>query len=265
LSNRFGFSEDGSRQDQLTLSSVELQIEGSAGSGAGMAEPTDVTTDLVVIPGTLEVRRDRGLTHATAWKRFVKRAIDVVGGVLLTLLLAPILVVTAIAIRVSSRGPVLYVQVRVGKGGRHFRMLKFRSMRRQAHDDRDDVIHLNEVSGPVFKIRDDPRLTRVGRLMRKLSIDELPQLMNVIAGQMSLVGPRPPLPEEYETYGPRERRRLSVRPGLTCIWQVSGRSDLNFERWIDLDLEYIDTWSFRQDLKLLLLTIPAVLSGRGAY
>jgi lipopolysaccharide/colanic/teichoic acid biosynthesis glycosyltransferase len=117
----------------------------------------------------------------------------------------------------------------------------------------------------VFKIRDDPRLTRVGRLIRKLSIDELPQLMNVIAGQMSLVGPRPPLPEEYATYDPRARRRLSVRPGLTCIWQVSGRSDLDFRRWVDMDLEYIDTWSFGQDLKLLLLTIPAVLSGRGAY
>jgi lipopolysaccharide/colanic/teichoic acid biosynthesis glycosyltransferase len=144
-------------------------------------------------------------------------------------------------------------------------MMKFRSMRRQAHDDRNNVIHLNEVSGPVFKIREDPRLTRVGRLMRKLSIDELPQLMNVIGGQMSLVGPRPPLPEEYETYGPRERRRLSVRPGLTCIWQVSGRSDVDFESWVNMDLEYIDTWTFRQDLKLLLLTVPAVLSRRGAY
>jgi lipopolysaccharide/colanic/teichoic acid biosynthesis glycosyltransferase len=265
LSNRFGFSEDGPREDQLTLSSVEVQIAGTAGSGAGSAEPTGVATDLIVIPGTPDVRSDRGLTYARGWKRFVKRAIDVVGGVLLMLLLAPILVVTAIAIRVSSRGSVLYVQIRVGKGGRPFRMLKFRSMSRQAHDDRDNVIHLNEVSGPVFKIREDPRLTRVGRYVRKLSIDELPQLMNVVAGQMSLVGPRPPLPEEYATYGPRERRRLSVRPGLTCIWQVSGRSDLDFERWVDMDLEYIDTWSFRQDLKLLLLTIPAVLSGRGAY
>jgi lipopolysaccharide/colanic/teichoic acid biosynthesis glycosyltransferase len=265
LSNRFGFSEDGSRQDQLTLSTVEVQIDGIAGSGAGRPEPTGVTTDLVVIPGTPDVDSDRGLTHARAWKRFIKRAIDVVGGVLLIVLIAPILVFTAVAIRVSSRGAVLYVQVRVGKGGRPFRMLKFRSMRRQAHDDRDNMIHLNEVSGPVFKIREDPRLTRVGRLMRKLSIDELPQLMNVIAGQMSLVGPRPPLPEEYETYGPRERRRLSVRPGLTCIWQVSGRSDVDFESWVDMDLEYIDTWSFGQDLKLLLLTIPAVLSGRGAY
>jgi len=265
LGNRFGFSEGASRQDQLTLSSVEVQIDGTAGSGAGRAEPTGVTTDLVVIPGTPDVRWDRGLTHARAWQRFIKRAIDVVGSLMLIVLLAPILVVTAIAIRVSSRGSVLYVQVRVGKGGRTFRMLKFRSMRRQAHDDRDNVIHLNEVSGPVFKIRDDPRLTRVGRLMRKLSIDELPQLMNVIAGQMSLVGPRPPLPEEYAIYGPRERRRLSVRPGLTCIWQVNGRSDVDFESWVDMDLEYIDTWSFGQDLKLLLLTITAVLSGRGDY
>jgi lipopolysaccharide/colanic/teichoic acid biosynthesis glycosyltransferase len=265
LGNRFGFSGHGSRQDQLTLSSVEVQTDGTAGSGAGRTEPTGVTTDLVVIPGTPDVRSDRGLTHARAWKRFVKRAIDVVGSLTLIVLLAPILVVTAIAIRVSSRGSVLYVQVRVGKGGRPFRMLKFRSMRRQAHDDRDHVIHLNEVSGPVFKIREDPRLTRVGRLIRKLSIDELPQLLNVIAGQMSLVGPRPPLLEEYAIFGPRERRRLSVRPGLTCIWQVSGRSDVDFESWVDMDLEYIDTWSFGQDLKLLLLTIPAVLSGRGAY
>jgi lipopolysaccharide/colanic/teichoic acid biosynthesis glycosyltransferase len=264
LSNRFGFT-DGSRQDQLTLSFVEVQIDGTAGSGAARAEPNGVTADLVLIPGTPDVRSVRGLTHARAWKRFVKRAIDVVGGVLLIVLLAPILVVTAIAIWVSSRGSVLYVQVRVGKGGRPFRMLKFRSMRRLAHDDRDNMIHLNEVSGPVFKIREDPRLTRVGRLMRKLSIDELPQLLNVIAGQMSLVGPRPPLPEEYAIYSPRERRRLSVRPGLTCIWQVSGRSDVDFESWVDMDLEYIDTWSFGQDLKLLLLTIPAVLSGRGAY
>ena len=270
MSDRFAFSGDGPRHDQLTLSSVDqAQVERAVGSGAGRGagrtEATDVTADIVVIPGTPDVRRSTGLLHARPWKRFVKRAIDVAGGLLLMVVLAPILLVTAIAIRVSSRGPVLYVQVRVGKGGRSFRMLKFRSMRRQAHDDRDDVIHLNEVSGPVFKIREDPRLTRVGRLIRKLSIDELPQLMNVVVGQMSLVGPRPPLPEEYETYGLRERRRLSVRPGLTCIWQVSGRSDLDFERWVDMDLRYIDTWTFWLDLKLLLLTIPAVLSGRGAY
>jgi lipopolysaccharide/colanic/teichoic acid biosynthesis glycosyltransferase len=260
LSERFVSSGDSARPDQLTLSSLEqVRVDGS---GAGRAA-TELTAELVVIPGTPEVTR--GLLHARPWKRVVKRATDIVGGVLLLVLLSPILLVTAIAIRVSSRGPVLYVQVRVGKGGRSFRMLKFRSMRRQAHDDRGDVIHLNEVSGPVFKIREDPRLTPVGRLIRKLSIDELPQLMNVVAGQMSLVGPRPPLPEEYDTYGPRERRRLSVRPGLTCIWQVSGRSDLDFERWVDMDLRYIDTWTFWLDLKLLLLTIPAVLSGRGAY
>lgn len=263
MSKRFIPSEDGLRQDQFTLSSIEeAQIDGS---GAGIGRSTGVTADLVVIPATRDVRRNRGLAQATAWKRFGKRAFDLVGGLALIILLAPVLLVAAIAIRVSSRGPVLFVQVRVGKGGRRFRMLKFRSMRRQAHDERDNVIHLNEVSGPVFKIRDDPRLTRVGRLMRKLSIDELPQLANVIAGHMSLVGPRPPLPEEYETYGPRERRRLSVRPGLTCIWQVSGRSDVDFDSWVDMDLQYIDTWTFRQDLELLLLTIPAVLSGRGAY
>ena len=144
-------------------------------------------------------------------------------------------------------------------------MFKFRSMKVEAHEDRDEILHLNELEGPVFKIRDDPRVTRVGRAIRKLSIDELPQLLNVLAGDMSLVGPRPPLPEEYETYGPRERQRLAVKPGITCIWQVSGRSDLDFETWVDMDLEYIEGWTIRQDLKLLVLTIPAVLSGRGAY
>jgi lipopolysaccharide/colanic/teichoic acid biosynthesis glycosyltransferase len=266
LTNRFVFPGEGHRQEQLSLSSVEeARANGSAGSGAGREEPEGVMADLVIIPGSSNARRDRGLAHAKAGTRLIKRAIDLVGSLVLIVVLSPILLATTIAIRVSSRGPVLFLQVRVGRGGRNFRMLKFRSMRQQAHDDRDEVIHLNEVSGPVFKIREDPRLTRVGRLIRKLSIDELPQLANVVAGHMSLVGPRPPLPDEYEAYSPRERRRLSVRPGLTCIWQVSGRSDVDFERWVAMDLQYIDTWTLWLDLKLMLLTIPAVLSGRGAY
>jgi lipopolysaccharide/colanic/teichoic acid biosynthesis glycosyltransferase len=261
------FSAGSPGHDRFTLASVEeAQIDGLAGSGAAIRElSTDLIADLVVVPTSPGVRRDRGLLHATGWKRFLKRAIDVVGSIVLIILLAPVLVLSAIAIRVSSRGPVLYVQARIGREGRPFRMLKFRSMTRQAHDGRDHVIHLNEASGPVFKIRDDPRITRVGRLIRKVSIDELPQLINVLVGHMSLVGPRPPLPEEYRTYGPKARRRMSVRPGLTCTWQVNGRSDVDFNTWVDMDLEYIDTWTFRQDLKLLLLTIPAVLSGRGAY
>ncbi len=259
---------DGPLRDQLSLSSVEsaARIDGLAGSGAvGSDTLIDLSADIVVISALGVDLRRRGLLQATQWQRFAKRAFDVVGSFVLFTLFSPVVLVTAIAIRTTSRGPMLYIQERVGRDGRHFRMLKFRSMRVQAHDDRHHVIHLNEVSGPVFKIRDDPRLTKVGRLIRKLSIDELPQLINVFKGDMSLVGPRPPLPEEYEEYGPKEQRRLSVRPGLTCIWQVNGRSDLDFDTWVDMDLEYIDTWTFRQDLKLLLMTIPAVLSARGAY
>jgi lipopolysaccharide/colanic/teichoic acid biosynthesis glycosyltransferase len=208
---------------------------------------------------------ERASLVARPWQLVAKRAIDVVGSTILLVTLLPVLLATAAAIALTSRGPVLFVHDRVGKGGRHFSMLKFRSMRIGAHDDLEHVRHLNEVAGPIFKIRNDPRITRVGRVIRKLSIDELPQLLNVLKGDMSLVGPRPPLPEEYATYGPRERGRLDVRPGLTCTWQVSGRSDLDFETWVEMDLEYIRDWSLRRDLVLMAKTVPAVLSRRGAY
>jgi exopolysaccharide biosynthesis polyprenyl glycosylphosphotransferase len=195
----------------------------------------------------------------------LKRAIDIVGSFVCLVLLLPLLLATALTVALTSRGPVLYVQERIGLGGRTFKMLKFRSMYANADEDRHELIHLNECEGPVFKLRDDPRITTVGRAIRKLSIDELPQLLNVLRGDMSLVGPRPPLPEEVVSYGPRERARLLVTPGITCIWQVKGRSDLDFDTWVDLDLEYIRTWSPWLDVKLLALTVPAVLSGRGAY
>jgi exopolysaccharide biosynthesis polyprenyl glycosylphosphotransferase len=224
----------------------------------------DLTSDVLALPATAE-RGVGGLANAGPLQLALKRVIDVVGSALMIVLLSPLFLVSALAIRVSSTGPALFRQERVGKDGRLFRMYKFRSMRLSAHDERDEVVHLNEARGPVFKIRDDPRLTTVGRVIRKLSIDELPQLFNVLRGDMSLVGPRPPLLEEVETYEPHELRRLSVRPGITCIWQVSGRSDLEFETWVEMDLEYIDTWTLRRDLELLLRTLPAVLSGRGAY
>jgi len=206
-----------------------------------------------------------GLLDAAAWQVLVKRVADLIGGMLLITLLLPIMLIAALLVRMTSPGPALYVQERIGRNGERFRMYKFRSMRRGAHLTREELRNLNEVSGPVFKIRRDPRITTVGRWLRRLSIDELPQLINVLRGDMSLVGPRPPLPEEYVTYTDRERERLSVKPGLTCIWQISGRSDLDFRTWVEMDLEYIATWNLRRDLRILLLTIPAVFSGRGAY
>ena len=206
-----------------------------------------------------------GLLSARRWQLVVKRLVDVVGSIVLLLLLLPIWAVTVIAIGMSSRGSALYAQERIGRDGKPFKMLKFRSMRVGAHEGREAVMHLNQATGPTFKINDDPRITRVGRLIRKWSIDELPQLINVVLGDMSLVGPRPPLPDEYETYDARERGRLAVTPGVTCIWQISGRSDLDFETWVAMDLEYIETWNVRKDFEILLGTIPAVLSARGAY
>lgn len=207
-----------------------------------------------------------GLLAAPLWQRAAKRLIDLVGSLTLLIVLSPLLLVTALAIRLTSRGPVIYAQRRIGKDGRPFTMLKFRSMIRGAHDVRYLHAHRNRhTSGPVFKIPEDPRVTRVGRMIRRMSIDELPQLVNVIAGDMSLVGPRPSLPEEYAWCDEHVRQRTLVSPGLTCIWQVSGRSDVDFLRWVDMDIDYIRTWSLRLDLKLLAKTIPAVFLGRGAY
>jgi lipopolysaccharide/colanic/teichoic acid biosynthesis glycosyltransferase len=182
----------------------------------------------------------------------------------LLLVLSPVFLVLAVLIKLSSKGPALYRQTRCGLGGRKFTLYKFRSMQRDADLRRDELEALNEVDGPVFKIKDDPRCTPVGRFMRKFSLDELPQLVNVLKGEMSLVGPRPPLPEEVEKYEPWQRRRLRMPPGLTCLWALEGRNRLSFRRWMELDLEYIDKWSFALDCKILLKTIPVVLLGRGA-
>jgi lipopolysaccharide/colanic/teichoic acid biosynthesis glycosyltransferase len=209
--------------------------------------------------------RPRGLLGARWWQLATKRAMDLAGSILLILILSPVLIAAAAAVAFSSAGPILYRQRRVGRDGEPFTMLKFRSMYDHAHEELEQHRTQNEVTGPVFKIRADPRITGVGRVLRRLSIDELPQLFNVVKGEMSLVGPRPALPEECVHYSPREMGRLLVKPGLTCRWQVSGRSDVTFDTWVDMDLEYIDTWSIRQDLVLMLKTVPAVVSGRGAY
>jgi exopolysaccharide biosynthesis polyprenyl glycosylphosphotransferase len=178
--------------------------------------------------------------------------------------LSPVMAVVAVLVRLTSPGPVLFIQERGGLNGRSFRMLKFRTMRADAEADRAALLEANEMDGPVFKITNDPRVTPIGRVLRRTSLDELPQLLNVLAGHMSLVGPRPlPLVETRELTG-SDRRRLSMRPGLTCLWQVSGRNDLTFREWMALDLQYVDNWSPTLDLAILVRTIPALLSGRGA-
>jgi exopolysaccharide biosynthesis polyprenyl glycosylphosphotransferase len=197
--------------------------------------------------------------------RFGKRLFDVVGSALAILAHSPLLLLAAVAIRIESRGPVFYRSTRIGKNGRPFTFLKLRSMVDGADRTRHHVTHLNEADGPVFKIANDPRVTRVGRFLRVTSIDEIPQFINVLRGEMSLVGPRPPLPAEVAQYEPWQLRRLDVLPGITCLWQISGRSRIGFQEWMRLDLEYIKHRSLGLDLKILLRTIPAVLSRDGAY
>jgi lipopolysaccharide/colanic/teichoic acid biosynthesis glycosyltransferase len=194
----------------------------------------------------------------------VKRAIDLAGAGALLLFALPLLILAALAIRLDSRGSVLFRQTRVGKGGRPFPLWKLRSMVDGAEQQRDALLPHNEMDGPVFKMRDDPRITRVGRVLRRFSIDELPQLWNVLRGDMSLVGPRPSLPCEVACYGLYERRRLSVKPGLTCEWQVSGRNEIGFDEWMQLDVAYAESWSIRRDVWLLLRTLPVVARGTGA-
>lgn len=194
----------------------------------------------------------------------MKRVFDIVAAGSMLWLLLPVFLVVIAVIKLTSRGPVFFKQVRVGMHGRTFNMLKFRSMIVNAESLRATLASANEQSGPVFKMREDPRVTRIGRFIRRYSIDELPQLINVLRGDMSLVGPRPPVPGEVEKYEAWQRRRLSVRPGLTCIWQVSGRNQLSFDEWMYLDMQYIDHWNLTTDFDLLFRTVPAVITGRGA-
>jgi lipopolysaccharide/colanic/teichoic acid biosynthesis glycosyltransferase len=192
-----------------------------------------------------------------------KRAVDIAGALVLLVLLSPVMLVTFLVLLVTTRGKPLFRQERLGWQGRPFAMYKFRTMVLDAEKRRHEI-H-NEKSGPVFKNRRDPRITRLGRILRKTSIDETPQLFSVLAGHMSLVGPRPPLASEVARYQPWQRRRLAVRPGLTCLWQISGRSEIGFEDWVRMDLWYLRNQSLRTDLTLLVKTPWTVLTGRGAY
>jgi len=198
------------------------------------------------------------------YQRWGKRCLDLIGSTIGLILVSPVMLLAAIAIKLESKGPVYYRSTRVGKNARHFEFLKFRSMCDGAENQRDELEHLNEMDGPVFKITNDPRMTWVGKILRRTSVDELPQLIHVWRGEMSMIGPRPPIPEEVVQYKPIYRRRLSVTPGITCLWQVRGRNQISFEDWMALDREYIDNISLWMDLKVLVLTIPAVLRGIGA-
>ncbi len=204
-------------------------------------------------------------TPAAPFPMFVKQAVDLLVAALALAVLSPLLLLIAAAVKLTSRGPVLFRQTRCGLNGRRFTLLKFRTMVEGAEAQLAAIAHLNEVEGPAFKSRRDPRVTAVGRILRRLSLDELPQLVNVLKGDMSLVGPRPPIPAEVERYERWQRRRLSMKPGLTGLWQVSGRAGLgDFNSWIELDLAYIDQWSLWLDLRILAKTVPAVLTARGA-
>ncbi|MFC1645702.1 sugar transferase [Candidatus Omnitrophota bacterium] len=203
-------------------------------------------------------------SFAMEWQLLVKRTIDLSVSFFSLIFLSPLFLIVAISIKLASPGPVFFKQRRVGFNGRFFTLFKFRSMSKDAQKKMTEVMHLNEMKGPVFKIKNDPRITPFGRFMRKTSIDELPQLYNILMGHMSLVGPRPPIPVEVNEYELWHRRRLSMRPGLTCLWQISGRNEVDFDEWMRLDLKYLDNWSLWLDFRILVKTIPAVLFGVGA-
>lgn len=224
-----------------------------------------VVNDDVRILGLDEFRGLVGGREVPASWTALKRAMDIALGGIVLLLALPVILLAALAIVLVDRGAPFFSQERVGYNGRRFRMLKLRTMVEGAHEMRSDLLHLNEADGPVFKIKNDPRLHPLGSFLRRTSIDELPNLINVLRGEMSLVGPRPPLPSEVEHYSRYAMRRLTVTPGITCLWQINGRCSVSFDEWMRLDNEYIDAWSPLGDLAILLRTIPAVIRKDGAH
>jgi exopolysaccharide biosynthesis polyprenyl glycosylphosphotransferase len=266
---------------------LDVDVVAVAGSGLGPRRIRQLgwalegtRRNMVMAPGLTEVAGPRvyvspvdGLPlmwvdqpQFTGTRRIVKRAVDVIGAIVALTVAAPVLLVLALAVGLTSRGPIIYRSTRVGQGNRQFTVYKFRSMYRDADVRRAALLEFNELGDSVlFKLRQDPRVTRVGRLLRQFSLDELPQLINVLNGSMSLVGPRPPLPEEVERYQGEVGRRLLVKPGLTGLWQVSGRSDLSWDESVRLDLYYVENWSLGFDFAIIARTVWAVLRRRGAY
>ena len=236
---------------------------------------TNLTSELKCLINELNNRpmqRNRSVSRMKIWNFTVKfsyglkRFFDIVLSLLALIILMPFFVILAVIIKLTSPGPIFFVQTRVGYFGRHFRFYKFRSMYQDAEKRKQALLAQNQsADGVIFKMKHDPRITPIGRIIRKTSIDELPQFFNVLFGDMSLVGPRPPLPAEVQQYTLEDRKRLNVKPGLTCLWQIRGRSDIPFKEQVKLDKEYIQSNSLWQDLKILIQTIPAIISGKGAY
>lgn len=263
--------------DEIVIALPFGSMHPQAAKIAAQCEEQGITTRVLPNIFDLKVARARAdeledtslITNYTgvaeSWPILLKRGLDIVLSAILLVMLAPLMLLVAALIKFTSPGPVLFTQNRVGYNKRIFKIYKFRTMTPGAEQRIKDLEHLNEVSGPVFKIKNDPRITPVGRLLRKTSIDELPQLFNVLKGDMSLVGPRPLPVRDYEGFSQDwQRRRFSVRPGITCLWQINGRSSIAFDKWMQLDLQYIDTWSLWLDLEILVRTIPAVFKGSGA-
>lgn len=230
------------------------------------------TLDLPVSKADIKRLRWRQRSRLLVWEWtlsslfVIKRLMDVVCSLIAILLLIPLFLIVSILIVLEDGWPVLYVQQRVGINGRIFNFYKFRSMRRGADRLKEQLMRQNEsADGVIFKMKKDPRITRIGRVLRRFSIDEMPQFFNVLSGDLSLVGPRPPLPVEVAQYTLEDRKRLHIKPGLTCLWQIGGRSEISFEQQVRLDMEYIHSRSIWQDIRIMLKTIPAVLFGRGAY
>jgi lipopolysaccharide/colanic/teichoic acid biosynthesis glycosyltransferase len=245
------------------------EVAAAAAPAAGSVLPFPVPAEVVHVTRELDwdgFLPDRG--ERTEWRlgRAVKRGLDIVLSAAGLLVLSPLLLLIALAVAVTSPGPIFYEWRVLGRRGRPFRGYKFRTMVVNADALKSEILAFNEMSGPAFKMKNDPRVTRLGRLLRKYSLDELPQLYSVLKGDMSLVGPRPPSPEEFAAFAPHHRGKLAVTPGITCLWQVNGRSHItSFDEWAALDLQYIREWSLWLDLRILLRTIPAVLRGHGAY
>ena len=251
------------------LSMLSPVVEVCASAGIPFTMLADLFGDFLPPPkvtqfGTLAAL-DFAPVHHSRILLGVKRLIDIVGAAVALAITSPVIALSALAIRLDDGKPIFFRQIRCGLNGRTFTMYKLRTMCVDAEEQKAGLADLNECDGPVFKVRKDPRITRVGRILRNLSLDELPQLWNVLRGDMSLVGPRPPVPQEVAEYQTFERRRLSMRPGITCIWQVSGRSNIGFDQWVQLDVQYIDSWSLGLDFWILLRTIPAVLRQEGAH